>query len=609
MTTAAPSPDRLRPPRQPARPRLLGYLLVDEGILTPARIEEALQAQAGSGLRLGELLVRKGWVDPETVARLLSRQLLLPHEPAPLAPDPEATALVDEALARARRVLPLRTSARRLILAMEDPLDVDTVRDLRFRTGRRVEAVVVSPAALSAGLDRAYGGEVERLVAHFAEAGDDEREDDDAALERAARSAPVVRLVDRIVDDAVRAGASDVHVELREDGVHVRVRVDGVLRPTLTLPASAHSALVSRLKVMAGMDIAVRRRPQDGGLGVEFDDRTLALRVSTLPTAAGEKAVVRILDPGRTPQGLDALGLGPGAREALRRLLGRGQGVILAAGPTGSGKSSTLQAALRELDRQALNVVALEDPVESRVPGVTHVQVAPRAGLTFPAALRAVLRQDPDVIMVGEIRDRETAEIAMAAAVTGHLVLSTVHTIDAPGALTRLVQMGVPPFLVAGGLTGVVAQRLVRRRCPRCVREPGGCDLCFDGFRGRTGVFQVLEVDEALREAVVRGASAAEVRRLAREAGMGSLADDARRVVAEGVTDPHEVARVLRGDPGAGVPCSGCGDPVPQDASGCPWCGAPAALRCACGRRLESGWRWCPGCLRPAPGSGSCRVA
>jgi type IV pilus assembly protein PilB len=574
---------------------------VDEGLVSEAQVEEVLQSQAGSGLRLGELVTRKGWVEPETTARLLAGQLLLPYRPPPLEPEPAAADLVDEALARRRRVLPLSLGSRSLQLAMEDPLDVDTVRDLRFRTGRRVEPLVVSTPALEAGLDRAYGGEVERLVAHFTDAQEeDEEAGDRAVLERAARSAPVVRLVDRILADAVAAGASDIHVETGGDGVRVRVRVDGLLRETLTLPRGVRGALVSRLKIMAGMDIAVRRRPQDGGLALELRGRSLALRVSTLPATGGEKTVVRILDPGGTPQGLHALGLAKEEETRLRRLLQQGQGVILAAGPTGSGKSSTLQAALREVGRVSLNIVTLEDPVECRIPGVTHVQVAPRAGLTFPAALRAVLRQDPDVIMVGEIRDRETAEIAMAAAVTGHLVLSTVHTTDAPGALTRLLHMGVPPFLVAGGLTGVVAQRLVRRFCTRCRGSSEGCAHCHGGFRGRTGVFQVLEMNEALREAVVAGTSAGELRRLAREAGMGSLSEDARRVVAEGLTAPHEVGRVVRGDPGAGRPCRGCGSPVPQGASGCPWCGRRAVVRCRCGVRLERGWRWCPGCQRPA---------
>ena len=267
---------------------------------------------------------------------------------------------------------------------------------------------------------------------------------------------------------------------------------------------------------------------------------------------------------------------------------------------------STIGARGLEQNRRTRNVTTLEDPVEYPVPGAVQVQVDPRAGLTFPAALRAVLRQDPDVVMVGEIRDAETAEIAMSAAVTGHLVLSTLHTTDAPSALTRLVQMGVPAYLVAAGVAGVVAQRLVRIRCERCGAHPGreGCPDCVDGYRGRTGVFQVLAMNDRLREAVVQGASTPVIRRLARESGMGLLADDARRQVSEGRTTPHEVARVIRGDSGSAVPCEGCGGEVPADSGGCPWCGRRRIRECRCGRRLEPGWRFCAGCLARVAGGG-----
>jgi type II secretory ATPase GspE/PulE/Tfp pilus assembly ATPase PilB-like protein len=410
-----------------------------------------------------------------------------------------------------------------------------------------------------------------------------------------------VRLVDRLLHEAVDAGASDVHVEPTAADVVVRFRVDGVMREAYRLPVGARAAVVSRLKIMGGLDIAVRRRPQDGGLVLRRDAGDLPVRLSTLPGRDGEKAVLRLLDPGRAPSGLDELGLAPDDRTRLRGLLAAGQGVVLAAGPTGSGKSSTLQAALREVDRTRLNVVTLEDPVEYRIPGVTHVQVEPRSGLGFPEALRAVLRQDPDVIMVGEIRDRETAEIAMAAAVTGHLVLSTVHTTDAPGAVTRLLHMGVPAYLVAGGLTGVVAQRLVRTLCSACRGRGDACGRCRDGFTGRTGVFQVLVVDDALRDAVVADASATALRRRAREAGMGTLADDARRKVAEGITTPLEAGRVLRTDPGAVMPCTSCGGAVPSGAPACPGCGAVRTPSCSCGVRLEPGWRYCPWCVRRIP--------
>lgn len=592
MSTSTPAPVA---PSLPA-PRLLGQLLVAAGRATDAQIDTALHDQSGTGLRLGEILVQRGVVDPDGVAQLLARQLGLEHRTHPLTPDPAAVALLDATFARAAGVVPLDLGPRRIRLAMADPLDLDTVRDVAFRTGRRVEATVVSPSTLARGLDRAYGSEVERLVANLDQ--DDGEASDPDALERAASATPVVRILDGVLEAAAEAGASDVHLEPIGNLLRVRLRVDGVLRITHELPPGLRDAVLSRLKILAGMDIAVRRRPQDGGFRIAAAKGrgALSLRVSTLPTEGAEKAVVRILDPHRVPPGLDALGFAATDHDRIVRVVEAGRGVLLATGPTGSGKSSTLQAALRAVDRERLHVVALEDPVEYRVPGVVHVQMAARAGMTFASSLRAVLRQDPDVVMIGEIRDRETAETAMAAAVTGHLVLSSLHTTDAPGAVARLIQMGVPPYLVAAGLAGVVAQRLVRRVCTRC--RGRGCEECHDGFAGRTGVFQVMVMDERLRAAVATGAPAGVVRRLARESGMSTLIDDARRAVAEGVTLPHEVARVLRSDPGAPPPCEGCGGSVPSGARHCPWCGSAQGRWCRCGALLHSGWRFCPECAR-----------
>ncbi len=582
------------------KPKILGRLLVEDANVPSEAVDAALEEQRKTGRRLGEVLIDRGAVDDETVARCLAIQLGLACAAAPLRFDPDAAGLISPSMARERRVLPLRTDGRSLRLGMADPLDLETVDDIQFRTGRRVEPVVVSLSAVVQGQAVAYG------PAEYS--GSPGPTSDGAvtaasqqALEAAARAAPIVRLVDGLLHRAVEERASDVHIEHTGDAVHVRFRVDGVLRSIARLPTSSHAAVVSRIKIMAGMDIAVKRRPQDGGLTFRSGGAELTLRISTLPVSGGEKVVARLLDAGDAPAGLDAMGLAPSDLSALRRLVARGEGVILAAGPTGSGKSTTLFGALGEIDRARLNVVTLEDPVEYRLDGANQVQVRPRAGLTFPAALRSVLRQDPDVIMIGEIRDRETAEIAMAAAVTGHLVLSTIHTIDAPGAITRLLHMGVPPFLVAGGLSGVVAQRLVRRLCPRCGgREGGSCDRCADGYDGRTGVFQVLTMDDALREEVVGGAAATTMRRLARVAGMSLMAEDALRKVAEGVTAPHEVSRVVLSEPGAGRPCGRCGGGVPAGAPGCPACGCRLRRECACGRHLRTGWRFCPWCLRPA---------
>jgi len=606
------------PPPSPRR--IFGELLVASGRLSEARRDRLLELQAeegepeGSvsgrrraderrpgGQRLGELGREMGWLTPDQIARTLADQLLLPFVEAPIPVDPEAARLLPADVVRTLRVIPLSAEARSLTVAVADPLDPRTLEDLRFRTGRRIELRVATSAAIEEAIARVHGDEVARLAELIRGRGDAGEGADRDALERAVQAGPVVRLVDRLLEEAARKGASDLHFEPVQspdgEGLHVRMRVDGILRSRHRLPEASRAVVVSRLKVMAGMDISVRRRPQDGGFRAQLGGRELALRVSTLPAGSSEKAVVRLLDPEQAPADLGDLGLSAPDVARLREVLAAGQGVVLATGPTGSGKSSTLHAALQSVDRTGRNVITLEDPVEYAMEGVTQVQVDPRAGLTFPTALRAVLRQDPDVVMVGEVRDAETARIAMAAAVTGHLVLSTLHTTDAPGALTRLIHMGVPPYLVAGGVSAIVAQRLVRRSCPEC----GGrsCLRCEDGYTGRVGVFQLLVMNDALRDAVVAGASTPTLRRLARETGMRTLAEDARRQVAERRTTPHEVGRVVRSDPGSIRPCAGCGEGVPSGASGCPWCGTSQEIRCRCGTRFEGGWRFCPSCLRP----------
>jgi len=569
------------------------------------QLETALLAQRESGERLGEAIVRLGLATEDRVVRTLSRQLGLPFESGPLQPEPEALRTVKGAFARRRKVLPLRLSGRNVVVAMEDPLDLGTVDDLQFQTGRRVVPTLATPSALREGLRTAYDGEVSEL-ARVLPGGRGVRGGSDPAASGAlsvgtASEAPLVRLVDLLLRRAVEGGASDLHVELGPRELVVRERIDGVLQRVTELPSAARGSLLSRIKVLAGMDISIKRRPQDGGFPFSHGGRTLSIRVSTLPVEGGEKAVLRFLDPSATPTNLRDLGFTGEDLVRVRALIGGGHGVVLTAGPTGSGKSSTLFGALGELNVPELNVVTLEDPIEYRVEGVNQVQVSPRAGLTFPSALRSVLRQDPDIIMVGEIRDRETAEIAMAAAITGHLVLSTIHTMDAPSGVTRLLQMGVPPHLVAGGLTGIVAQRLVRRTCLQCAGRAEGCPSCRGGYRGRTGVFQVLTVTEPIREAVTQGATAGDLRRLAEEAGMGTMADDARRKVEEGITSEEEVLRVLREDPGETLPCAGCGGGIPPDGRGCPHCGIPRFRNCPCGRALRRGWRYCPDCLRKAP--------
>lgn len=582
---------------------LLGRLLLDDGVVTAEALRDAGEEQQRSGRDLGDILLRKGVVDETQLARALAAQMDIPFEPPPLRPEPPALARIDAGLARRKGVLPLRVEGRRLTVAMANALDTDTLDDLRFQSGCHVDPVVAPASEVERAVAEAYGGELPELLDSLDRAAPDVT-GVSQVLEREASAAPIVRIVDHLLTTAIDSRASDIHIETRGTGSRVRLRIDGLLATAMDLPPGSHQAAISRIKIMAGLDISVRRRPQDGGFTLRRRNTELTVRVSTIPTEGGEKAVLRLLDPGDAPRDLGSLGLATSDLERLRRLLDRGQGVLLAAGPTGSGKTTTLSGAVAELAAGKVNIVTLEDPVEYRFPGVAQMEIDRKAGVTFPSGLRAILRQDPDVILVGEVRDRETAEIAMSAAVTGHLVLTTIHTVDAPSAIVRLLEMGVPPFLVAGGLAGVVAQRLVRRVCSRCGGRGGGdCKVCRDGYRGRSGVFEVLVVDDQIRTAVTSGASIDSVRTLARQSGMGSMARDAMRQVAENVTTPHEAGRIIALTRGATINCPRCKFPMPPAAKGCPMCGRPVRRACACGEPLDRRWRYCPACLRAVPPS------
>lgn len=581
------------------RPKILGQLLVEGGQIGVEVLDEALSGQRTPGERIGETLVRMGAANGTDIARALSHQLGLEFADHPLTVQPEAIRAVRSEIVQAYHVLPMALDSRTLTVAMSDPLDVAAVDDLQFQTGRRVVPVVASNHAVTSGIEVHYAEEMSDLLDALPENLRVSSEGVAVQLEARATGAPVVRLVDHLLTSAVDEGASDIHVEETGGDVRVRVRVDGRLKQSVDLPAASRRAVLSRLKVIAGMDISVRRRAQDGRIAIQHRGRGLTFRVSTLPVNGGEKAVVRVLDGQAAPRSLSSLGVSGADLSALRALVARGEGVILAAGPTGSGKSTTLFALLSEMDRDVQNVVTLEDPVEYALPGANQIQVDRRAGLGFADALRAILRQDPDVVMVGEIRDRETAEIAMAAAVTGHLVLSTIHAVDAPGAITRLLNMGVPPFLVAGGLSGVVAQRLVRRRCAFCHGRT--CQDCDGGSRGRTGVYQLLALSDAMRDAIADGAPSGRLRQLAQDSGLRTLAADARRVVSAGLATPHEVARLILSGSDASQPCRRCRSPAPWGARGCPTCGHALGMRCACDRPVEPGWRFCPWCLERLP--------
>jgi type IV pilus assembly protein PilB len=600
---------------------MLGRLLVEAGTVSAEQVDDALDEQRDTRERLGTILIRRG-IDPEAVARTLASQLRLAYAPPPLRPDGDALELVPRPLALRLRLIPLKRTARALSVAMADPLDASAIDDLQFRTGRRVEPLVATAGTIERAQVEAYGEEAVRRVLSRLTPGV-ERDlspphDGDDVLRSASEAPPIIALVNLILERAVDAGASDVHIQPHGVGITIRARVDGVVRPILELPAESAAAVVSRIKIMAGLDIAVKRRPQDGRSAVTARGRRVELRVSTLPAADGEKVVLRLLDPGEGRPSLSMLGLGAPLLTALEMALDREHGLFLVTGPTGSGKTTTLYAVLEARDRAARNIVTLEDPVECRLDGLTQVQVQPRSGLTFAAALRAVLRQDPDIIMVGEMRDRETAEVGLAAALTGHLVLSTLHTIDAPGAVSRLVEMGAPRYLVAGGLVGVLAQRLVRRLCTNCqsiapatgqlLHQLGlpvpthlpraiGCDRCGGtGYRGRVGIFELLRVDAPVRELILQGAPADAIREAAAAAGMVPLPLHAWSRVEAGLTTLEEVRPFLTLLAEAATPCRACGAALRRGHLFCPLCGGDVARRCGCGAAAGPHWRFCGGC-------------
>ncbi|CAN5608867.1 GspE/PulE family protein [soil metagenome] len=620
-TVAAPRPARAPGP--------LGQVLLASGAIDQAELDAALGEQRRTGERLGIVLARRG-LDGDQVARALARQLRLPHVTGPLHAEPAALKLLDGALAARLRVVPLSATERTLRVAMADPLDMAALDDLRFRTGRRIEAVVAAPTVVDTALMAAYSAHAVSMVltklplaVASAVAAEISPEMVDS-LRRASESPPIIALVDLVLAQAVQRRASDIHIEPVGQTMRVRARIDGVLRELMVLPPQSRGAVVSRIKVMAGLDISIKRKPQDGRSAVRVQGRELALRVSTLPAQGGEKVVLRLLDSGNAAQRLDQIGMAPPLLAGLRRLLTRAHGVLLVTGPTGSGKTTTLYAALAALDRERRNITTLEDPIEYRLPGLTQVQMHRKAGLDFATALRAVLRQDPDVIMLGELRDRETVEIALAAALTGHLVLSTLHTNDAASAPARLYEMGAPPYLVAGGLVGVLAQRLARRLCVHCraqrMAAPAelaalgmtpratqlfaavGCSRCDGtGYHGRIGIFELLTVTSRVRDRIVRRAPASAIGQAARADGLVPLAHDAWEKVQAGLTTLDEVAPLFALSAVDAPLCPSCAAPTRASFNACPACGTCLRRRCACGTRLEdAAWNYCPNCLSPA---------
>jgi type IV pilus assembly protein PilB len=562
-------------------------ILARSGLVAAELLSRAIETQARDGGSLGRILAGLGSIDEEAVARAVAAGLGLDHaDLGEATPPDEATRLLPPLFCRQRSVVPLGLAPRSLRLAMSDPLDLGTIEDVQFRANRNVDPVVASESAIQK-LVRRLHPELDQadttadLIPETPPEGELEGDDtwevvDPAELTRGGALPPIVRLVNAILTDAAKAGASDIHMEPQENSLLVRQRIDGLLHDVRTIPKHLQPSVVSRLKIISGMDIAERRRPQDGRSRLRVQQRRIDLRVSTLPTQHGEKVVVRLLDSvgGRTE--LRQLGFADDLLQRYLALLSRPQGMILVTGPTGSGKTSTLYASLNSIKSPVKNIITVEDPIEYQLAGINQVQINSRAGVTFAAGLRSILRQDPNVVLVGEIRDQETAGIALEAGQTGHLILSTMHTNDAPSSITRLIDLGVEPFMVSSSVIGLLAQRLVRRVCVACAteREPApallepfggegripatarfmsgaGCAECAQsGYHGRLAVHELLVMTDALRDLVSRRSADHRLREGAHEGGMRFLWEDGLDKAAQGLTTLEEVLRVAPPDEG-----------------------------------------------------------
>jgi type IV pilus assembly protein PilB len=557
------------PTRRGSSSRFLTDVIVDMGLVARERVDDAIATSRSSGTTPERVLVEEGILSHDGLARALAERYGLDHlDLGVFQVDMGAANLVTTAAAKRYQAVPVSfVDKRTLLVAMTDPSNVLAVDDIAIMTGFEVRVAVAAPediAALISRLDR-----LDDVVAATGQLASEEAQAEVVELHETDDDAPVVKLVNQIVAQAVEQGASDVHLAPDGKETRVRFRVDGVLHDITTVPRKMGPGVVSRVKIMAELDISERRLPQDGRVGLTVDGRHVDLRVVTLPSVHGESIVMRILDKDSVVMKLDKLGMGGDERDRFEHAFHQTHGAVLVTGPTGSGKSTTLYAALQELNTPEKNIITVEDPVEYQVEGITQVQVSPKAGLTFAAGLRAMVRADPDVIMVGEIRDRETAQIAIESALTGHLVLSTLHTNDAPSAITRLVEMGIEPFLVASALDCVLAQRLVRTLCSHCKKrtiisaevlrhngykalvdleayEPVGCRRCGgSGYRGRAGIYEVMSVTPEIRALALERRSAEQLGEVALQQGMRRLRDDGLDKVRQGRTSIAELARVL----------------------------------------------------------------
>ena len=559
------------------------------GLITPDQLKGAIEKQKLLKRQesLGDVLVSMGFITEKDRIRGLAEQWGVPFvDVGEVEIDSSLVKLVPENAARKLKVLPISKKGGKLTLAMKNPLDIFAIDEVRMITGVDVEPAIASEEDIINAISRLYrrqidvGEQVDSVIKEFdtgeidfgsRSGGDDDEDISIEQLRELSEEAPVIKLANLIISRGINDGGSDIHIEPAKDYVRVRLRVDGILTEIMRIPKKVQASLISRVKIMAEMDIATKRSPQDGRIGAVIDGKQFDFRVSTLPSVFGEKIVLRILDKRSVSVGLHKLGMLPETMEKFEGLISRTYGIILVTGPTGSGKSTTLYSVLSKLNSGEKNILTIEDPVEYELEGLTQVQINNRAGLTFPVGLRTMLRQDPDIAMVGEIRDAETATIATEAALTGHLVLSTLHTNDAPGAMTRMVDMGIEPFLIASSVIGVLAQRLVRLVCPKCKEQytpprdaigrlgieidgdakvtfyrGRGCDFCRgSGYKGRLGVYELMLVNDRVRDLVLQKSSSHVLREAAIDSGMKTLKDDAVAKILLGQTTLEECLRVI----------------------------------------------------------------
>jgi type IV pilus assembly protein PilB len=599
----------------------LGEVLRERGHISAGDLSKIITEQQGKVMRLGELMLERSLVTREELASALEAVTAIPYiNCAELTPEAEVLHLIPRHLAIRGCVFPIRREGKKLVVAMAEPQNIGLCDELRFTAGSNISPRLGFREEIFAAIEKFYGGKVTaeegassepaattaelpdpgQLMEFISTSSRQANRDaiQEAQAELVQRHTPAVRLASEVIFAANAKHASDIHIEPQAEGVIVRIRVDGVLRDLQRVPPALQNSFISRIKILADMDIAERRNPQDGRFLVKLGAQQIDMRVSSLPTQYGEKIVMRLLNPGESLRGFSDLGLPPEIEARLVESLDKPQGMVLVTGPTGSGKSTTLYAALNHLRKPEVNIVTVEDPVEYVLPGVNQVHVNVKAGLTFASCLRSILRQDPNVIMIGEIRDKETAEIAMKSAQTGHMVLSTLHTNDAVSAITRLVDLGVPPFMISSSVSAVLAQRLVRRLCTckhlepptaanlnrmaqldqlepvSSVFVPVGCQECeLTGYRGRVGIYEILLFDETVRDAVRTGVRSEDIRSHMRDTGMKLMQEDALDKILSGVTSIEEISRVVPVYVGRFPECAQCGRNVSPTFQFCPHCG------------------------------------